>query len=116
MSAVATREAALALANKTRLERSAIKRQIRARDLTVLDALEAPACQGMSVYVLLASQRGWGGATYTAQCWRPLSVLSRIGATPYLTVEKLTARQKALIKAELPSNDGPLNKEAPWST
>lgn len=84
------RHAALKVANKTRLEGVAVKREIFAGTLTASSALSDPRAQVMRLDDLLACQRRWG-AVKTQRFMREMGIRSG------RRLRELTERQKWLI-------------------
>lgn len=80
----------LAVANRTRLARSAVKRSVASGEMTISEALEDPSCRTMAVFDLLIAQRCWG------RC-RTVNVLSRLTIGEQRHVGELTVRQRSLL-------------------
>ena len=99
MNAVEQRTAALESANRIRLGRAALRREIRDGELLVVDALDDPRSQSMSTFDLLQCQRGWGsnGRSAANEGKRSMRLLESLEISPYRKVGELTLRQKALI-------------------
>ena len=89
---------ALEPANRVRLTRAALKRRLRAGELTAADAILRGSrdTDTMTVAELLLSQRGWG-PTRSANMLRWLSLPER------KTLGSLTERQRVMLAAVLSS-------------
>lgn len=89
---------ALERANRIRLARAQLKRQIAAGETSVVDVLLAPSeeIEGMEIADLLASQRRWGAT-------RCAKFLEAIGLPETKTVRALTDRQRTAVAAVLQS-------------
>lgn len=104
MSATATSPAsrqnmmALERANRIRLARARLKREIAAGETTVADVLLDPReeIEGMAISELLSSQKRWG----TTRCAK---FLETIGLPETKTVRALTPRQREAMAAVLMS-------------
>lgn len=83
--------------------RAELKRQLRARSVTVVQALNEPCAQSMRVYDLMRARFARGSKYGHTQTERLLADASRsLGAplSPYRSVTDLTDRQKqALLQA-----------------
>jgi DNA-binding transcriptional ArsR family regulator len=92
---------ALAKANRVRLVRAQVKRDLRARRLTLADALEHPAVQSMTLAALLDAQERWGDARVMAF----LARLSNRGCpiSPSRRIGDLTPRQREIVLAPKPA-------------
>lgn len=85
---------ALSRANEIRLEQVALKREIRAGTTALVEALDRPEAERMTVYALVASQHRWGRA-------RSRRLLARAGITELTRVGRLTDRQGAALREAL---------------
>ena len=95
MSGTATQaREALVAANRVRMARAQIKRDITAGNITVPDVLENPDVATMTLGELLAAQHHWGPR-------RTARFLAAIGATVTKRVGTLTERQRDLIRVAL---------------
>lgn len=97
---VEQRDAALKRANETRCARSAVRWQIRAGELSVIEALSRPCCATATLYSLLAAQWRWGDRktiaffSSLANRWQtPISATRR--------VEDLTEREVDVLRRAL---------------
>lgn len=83
---------ALALANSTRLDRSALKLQVAAGEITVTAVLQArpDAAESMTIADLLMSQHRWGRT-------RMRRFLAAVQILETKTVENMTDRQRTLL-------------------
>lgn len=81
---------ALAMANKVRLARYAVKRSVARGEVTIGEALEDPCCRAMPVFDLLIAQRGWGRA-------HTVSVLSGLRIGERRQIGQLTGRQRSVL-------------------
>lgn len=89
---------ALERANRIRLARARLKRQIAAGETSVVDVLLDPCeeVEGMEIADLLASQKRWGAT-------RCAKFLESIGLPETKTVRTLTDRQRTAVAAVLQS-------------
>lgn len=89
---------ALHRANKIRLERAAVKREIHANDRVVLRVLEDPpeCMRSCSIMELLCSQRRWGSTRSRKFLYR-----SAAGVTEGRKLEEITTRQRIILCADL---------------
>ena len=87
---------ALAHANRVRLARAALKRQVLAGDADVVEIIETCPWEAetMTVGELLRSQRRWGRA-------RARKFLFSLALNENRQLGRLTLRQRALLAAEL---------------
>lgn len=85
---------ALQEANRVRVARAKIKREIAAGELSVPDVLEVPEVARMPLGELLAAQDRWGPR-------RTVRFLAAIEVTVTKRVGTLTARQRELIRIAL---------------
>jgi hypothetical protein len=87
---------ALERANRIRLHRAAIKRDLKAGRLTVPELMQSapPEMARMTMGELLRSQRRWGRA-------RARKFLNRVAISEARTMEHMTPRQRELVAAEL---------------
>ena len=83
---------ALDRANRIRLARADVKRELRNGTLTIADALIDERARGLSVWVLLLSQPRWG----EERCRRFFDGVS-VTFSPFKAVGGLTGRQRALV-------------------
>lgn len=81
---------ALARANEVRIARAKIKRQLRAREITLADALDHECCQTATVMGLLMAQRRWGVT-------RARKVLMQVPMSEARAVGALSDRQRARL-------------------
>lgn len=88
------RMSALERANVIRIARAQIKREIRAGQLTVAEALRDERAEGLTIGALIGAQHCWG-PTRTAQ------YLGRHHISPHRRVRSLTERQRGVIGGEL---------------
>lgn len=86
--------AALANANRIRLERAEAKKKVLSGELTVEAALELPEFQGATIAALLKAQRRWGDL-------RVRKFLGRIPMAEGKLVGTMTERQRATVVMEL---------------
>lgn len=85
---------ALGEANRTRLARSVVKRELREGRITLATAMTRACVSSMRIFDLLAAQRYWGSA-------KTISRLSGLQIGMTRTVGDLTERQRlALVVAE----------------
>jgi hypothetical protein len=87
---------ALQRANRVRIVRAAVKRQIATGGTSAAEAIlgGAPEIQSMAVIDLLMSQRGWGRT-------RCLWLLTAIPLSENKTIGSMTDRQQCLVVATL---------------
>lgn len=83
-------EVALAKANEIRLARAAIKRRVKAGEVTVAGVLDEECVQSMPVLDLLMAQRRWG-------LERARRLVRALPAGEALAVGNLTQRQRAML-------------------
>ena len=81
---------ALNLANRIRLARADLKRQVRAGNVSLSEALNHPDVGNMSVSELLQAQHRWGQG-------RTRKFLSSNGIGENRTIGRMTDRQKDLV-------------------
>lgn len=97
LRALAQRTAALATANKVRLARVQVKRQIHSGAMSVSEAIEDPCCASAEIRQLLEAQKGVGPS-------KAKGFLSRLAWThgttisPNRKVYRLTDREKAVLR------------------
>lgn len=86
---------ALAIANRVKANRHAIKSRVASGEITVADVVVAnpPDCASMTVYALLAAQTRWGRA-------RASRFLLDVGMSETRTVGALTQRERLRVEAE----------------
>jgi hypothetical protein len=82
----------LVIANRVRMARAALKRQVNAGELSVADVLldHMDTCENMTLLELLSSQFRWGRG-------RSLKFLRPLALSPGKRLGDLTERQTALI-------------------
>lgn len=85
---------ALAKANEIRLRMSAVKRQVRAGEMSVEDAMGKECVASMRLGDLLTAQRWWGPRVTP-------KFLSPLGLSANKTVGALTPRQRGLVVGAL---------------
>lgn len=92
---------ALEYANRVRLARAALKRRVKAGQLSAADVVTSCPWEAhsMSISDLLTSQQGWGGT----RCQR---MLRRIGVAENKAIGALTERQRLALVAALRSKGG----------
>ena len=88
---------ALERAHEVRSARAQIKKQIKAGTMTVLEALDEPACQTMTIFKLVQAQHNWGSSTNSSG-WKTRDALMRVGLNPERRVMDLTLRQRELLR------------------
>jgi hypothetical protein len=115
MTSIATAPApqhmqALAQANRVRLARAELKRQIADGELSVADVvLDCPwEAESMAVADLLTSQHRWG----RTRCRR---FLSAIPMSETKTVGSMTDRQRRALAARLGGETAALALQDPWA-
>ena len=81
---------ALELANRIRLARAQVKRDLRDGTLSLAEALELECVRSMPLVALLSSQYRWGRA-------RALRVVREVGCSENQRVGNLTVRQRAIV-------------------
>ena len=89
---------ALALANKTRVDRALVKRQICAGRLSVIEAMTLQCCQGATVFCLLQAQKRWA-------ITRASKALAAVPLSEAKRVEDTTAHQREQLAAVLAGRD-----------
>ncbi|MFN8161625.1 MAG: hypothetical protein U0R52_11355 [Solirubrobacterales bacterium] len=94
---------ALAQANRVRLARAALKRAIAAGQMSVTEVVREPRweTESMTLAELLTAQRRWGRT-------RARKFLSTLALSENKRVGTLTARQRAMLAAELGARVSPL--------
>ncbi len=85
---------AFAQANRVRVARAEVKRQLKAGEMSFEDALYHPMTQTMTVFDLLSAQHRWGRD-------RVLKVLAPFHISELKQVGALTDRQRTSILANL---------------
>jgi hypothetical protein len=88
---------ALERANKVRLARSEVKRQLQDGSMSLDGALEHPAVQTMPVGFLLEAQRGWGPAKVRRMLGRLRFYVPPVVVSELRRVGDLTERERAAI-------------------
>jgi hypothetical protein len=90
---------ALAHANEIRLARAQAKRDIKAGELSIPEALEMDCVQSMTLFALLQAQMSWGSAgTYRSEGIKAKRLLSVLGISQSRIVRDLTERQREALR------------------
>ena len=98
---------ALGKANKVRLGQAAVRREVAAGTLSLVEALDDARAQGMTVSALLHALPRWGDA-------RTRKTLRRLLISEMRPVGRLTARERrALIRRVLGIGPQPVVKRCP---
>jgi hypothetical protein len=90
----------LALANQIRIDRSKVRHELKAGEITVMQAIEKPCCQTATLFSLLKAQRRCGERT-------AIDFLGRLGSRwncPISATRRvcdLTERQRLALAAAL---------------
>lgn len=97
---------ALALANRIRLARAAVKADLRNGEITFAHALDAPCTANMPIAELMMAARRFGRS-------RTFKTLTRLQISEHRRVRDLTPRQRRLLTSVVASGKIPMPVD-PW--